>query len=71
MTFLEPFFDLVFVVVISQLAHRLAEHPSWPGVGWFVFQASLTSMVVLLLAPEALGLVVWLRRTDPSTVGFS
>jgi len=35
--FLELFFDLVFVVVISQLAHRLAEHPSWSGVGWFVF----------------------------------
>jgi low temperature requirement protein LtrA len=36
-TFLELFFDLVFVVVIAQLAHRLAEHPSWEGVGWFVF----------------------------------
>jgi low temperature requirement protein LtrA len=36
-TFLELFFDLVFVVVISQLAHRLAEHPSSSGVGWFVF----------------------------------
>jgi low temperature requirement protein LtrA len=36
-TFLELFFDLVFVVVISQLAERLAEHPSWPGVGWFMF----------------------------------
>ena len=36
-TFLELFFDLVFVVVISQLAHRLAEHPTWEGVGWFVF----------------------------------
>jgi low temperature requirement protein LtrA len=36
-TFLELFFDLVFVVLISQLAHRLAEHPTWPGVGWFVF----------------------------------
>jgi low temperature requirement protein LtrA len=36
-TFLELFFDLVFVVVISQLAHRLAEQPSWSGVGWFVF----------------------------------
>jgi low temperature requirement protein LtrA len=35
--FLELFFDLVFVVVISELAHRLAEHPSWSGVGWFVF----------------------------------
>ena len=34
-TFLELFFDLVFVVVIAQLAHRLAEHPSWAGVGWF------------------------------------
>jgi low temperature requirement protein LtrA len=36
-TFLELFFDLVFVVVISQLAHRLAEHPTWSGVGWFIF----------------------------------
>ena len=36
-SFLELFFDLVFVVVISQLAHRLAAHPSWSGVGWFVF----------------------------------
>lgn len=37
MSFLELFFDLVFVVVISQLAHRLAQHPDWAGVGWFVF----------------------------------
>ena len=37
MTFLELFFDLVFVAVIAQLAHRLAEHPDWSGVGWFVF----------------------------------
>ena len=36
-TFLELFFDLVFVVVIARLAERLAEHPSWEGVGWFVF----------------------------------
>jgi low temperature requirement protein LtrA len=36
-SFLELFFDLVFVVVISQLAHRLADHPSWAGVGWFAF----------------------------------
>src|SRR6478672_4444258 len=36
-TFLELFFDLVFVVVISQLARHLAQHPSWSGVGWFVF----------------------------------
>ena len=36
-TFLELFFDLVFVVLISQLAHRLADHPTWSGVGWFVF----------------------------------
>lgn len=36
-TFLELFFDLVFVVVISQLAERLAEHPTWHGVAWFAF----------------------------------
>ncbi|MEO8084994.1 MAG: low temperature requirement protein A [Ardenticatenales bacterium] len=35
--FLELFFDLVFVVLVSQLAHRLAESPSWSGVGWFAF----------------------------------
>ena len=37
MTFLELFFDLVFVAVIAQLAHTLADEPSWQGVGWFVF----------------------------------
>ena len=36
-TFLELFFDLVFVVVISQLGRRLSGHPSWAGVGWFIF----------------------------------
>jgi low temperature requirement protein LtrA len=36
-SFLEVFFDLVFVVVISQLGHHLATHASWAGVGWFVF----------------------------------
>ena len=36
-TFLELFFDLVFVVVIAQLAQRLAANPSWAGVGWFVY----------------------------------
>jgi low temperature requirement protein LtrA len=36
-SFLELFFDLVFVVVVAQLAHRLAEHTDWAGVGWYVF----------------------------------
>ena len=36
-TFLELFFDLVFVAVIAQLAHTLSENPTWSGVGWFVF----------------------------------
>lgn len=36
-TFLELFFDLVFVAIIAQLAHTLSEDPSWEGVGWFVF----------------------------------
>ncbi|HZD23045.1 MAG TPA: low temperature requirement protein A [Acidimicrobiia bacterium] len=36
-SFLELFFDLVFVAVISQLAHALSEDPSWSGVGWFLF----------------------------------
>jgi low temperature requirement protein LtrA len=36
-SFLELFFDLVFVVIVAQLSHRLAEHPTWEGVGWFTF----------------------------------
>lgn len=36
-SFLELFFDLVFVAIIAQLAHALAEDPSWSSVGWFVF----------------------------------
>jgi low temperature requirement protein LtrA len=36
-SFLELFFDLVFVVVVAQLSHRLSEHPTWAGVGWFTF----------------------------------
>jgi low temperature requirement protein LtrA len=35
-SFLELFFDLVFVAVIARLAHALAENPSWEGAGWFV-----------------------------------
>jgi low temperature requirement protein LtrA len=34
---LELFFDLYFVVVIAELAHYLAEHVSWAGVGAFIF----------------------------------
>jgi hypothetical protein len=34
-------------------------------------KASLTSMVILLLAPVATGMVVWVRHTDPNRVGFS
>lgn len=37
-SWLELFFDLVFVVVISRLAHHLAAHPSLPGLGGFVVQ---------------------------------
>jgi hypothetical protein len=37
--------------------------------GWGA-KASLTSMVTLLLAPVAAGLVVWLKHSDPDSVGF-
>jgi low temperature requirement protein LtrA len=36
-SFLELFFDLVFVAVVAQLAHRLAVDPGWESLGWFVF----------------------------------
>lgn len=32
---LELFFDLVFVVLVAQLAHHLAAHPTWSGFAWF------------------------------------
>jgi len=35
-SFLELFYDLVYVVVIAQASHTLAEHVSWRGVGEFV-----------------------------------
>ncbi|MGI9586433.1 MAG: low temperature requirement protein A [Acidimicrobiia bacterium] len=34
-TFLELFYDLVYVVVIAQAAHHLAEHVSWRGAAEF------------------------------------
>jgi low temperature requirement protein LtrA len=35
-SFLELFYDLVFVVVVAQAAHELARHLTWRGVGEFV-----------------------------------
>jgi low temperature requirement protein LtrA len=35
-TFLELFYDLVFVVLVAQAAHTLAHHVTWQGVGEFV-----------------------------------
>lgn len=34
-SFLELFYDLVYVVVVAQAAHGLAHHISWSGVGQF------------------------------------
>jgi low temperature requirement protein LtrA len=34
-SFLELFYDLVYVVVIAQATHHLAEHVTWRGVGEF------------------------------------
>ena len=36
-TWLELFYDLVFVVAISQIAHYLHENVSWSGFFGFVF----------------------------------
>jgi len=36
-TFLELFYDLVYVVIIAELSHALAEHISLAGFGTFVF----------------------------------
>ena len=36
-TFLELFYDLVYVVIIAELSHALATHVSLAGIGTFVF----------------------------------
>ena len=36
-TFLELFYDLVYVVLIAQLSHALAEHVNLAGIGGFLF----------------------------------
>ncbi len=36
-TFLELFYDLVYVVIVAELAHALAGHVNWVGLGQFVF----------------------------------
>ncbi|WP_420640705.1 low temperature requirement protein A [Candidatus Leptofilum sp.] len=36
-TFLELFYDLVYVVIVAELAHALAGDISWAGVGRFAF----------------------------------
>ncbi|HEY9880431.1 MAG TPA: low temperature requirement protein A [Leptolyngbyaceae cyanobacterium] len=36
-TWLELFFDLLFVVVIAELSHGLATHVTWDGVGTYIF----------------------------------
>ena len=36
-SFLELFYDLVYVVLIAELSHSLSAHASWQGVGNFVF----------------------------------
>ncbi len=41
-SFLELFYDLVFVLLIAQLAHTLADHVSWVGVRDFVVVFGLT-----------------------------
>ena len=40
-SFLELFYDLVFVVLVSQVAHTLAVHPTWHGLLDFVVVFSL------------------------------
>lgn len=40
-SFLELFYDLVYVVVVAQAAHTLAEHITWRGVGEFAVIFSL------------------------------
>lgn len=36
-TFLELFYDLVYVAVIAELAHSLSSHIGWEGLGGFAF----------------------------------
>ncbi|MEI2809652.1 MAG: low temperature requirement protein A [Nocardioides sp.] len=40
-SFLELFYDLMFVVLVSQAAHTLAEHPTWAGLADFLLVFAL------------------------------
>lgn len=40
-SFLELFYDLIFVVLVSQAAHTLAEHTTWRGLADFLLVFSL------------------------------
>jgi len=47
-TFLELFYDLVYVILIAEMAHALSEHINPAGVGGFVFMFLLVWIVPLL-----------------------
>lgn len=36
-TWLELFFDLSYVIIVAKLADSLSEHPSWHGLGLYIF----------------------------------
>jgi low temperature requirement protein LtrA len=44
-SFLELFYDLVYVVVISEVGHSLASQVTWAGVGEFALAFTLVWVV--------------------------
>jgi low temperature requirement protein LtrA len=66
-SFLELFYDLVFVVVIARASHTLAHHVSWRGLGEYVVISTFPSRVAIAAAGAAM-VVCW---NTPATTGHS
>lgn len=60
-TFLELFYDLVFVFAITQVSHHLVEHLTWEGAG--------QSLLILLVVWWAWNYTTWVtNELDPESV---
>jgi low temperature requirement protein LtrA len=54
-TFLELFYDLVYVVIIAELAHALSGHVNPGGIGGFAFLQMFTVAAMAVFAHDAMG----------------
>lgn len=63
-TFLELFYDLVYVVIIAELSHTLAGDISLTGIGIFVFLFIIVWWAWFNGAIVFYGILVWIKVFD-------